>query len=61
MNSTRAIAFVASLVISISACATRSSAPATLPGASMTNVHAKPVSLMIAQKIERPLYIVLDR
>ncbi|MFI5298423.1 MAG: hypothetical protein ACHREM_10015 [Polyangiales bacterium] len=29
-------------------------------GYSMTNVHAKPASLMLAKRIERPLYIVLD-
>ncbi|MEA2748412.1 MAG: hypothetical protein QOI41_2555 [Myxococcales bacterium] len=32
----------------------------TQGGYSLTNVHAKPASLLIAQKIERPLYIVLD-
>lgn len=32
----------------------------TQGGYSMANVHAKPASLMIAQKIDRPLYIVLD-
>lgn len=32
----------------------------TQGGYSLGNVHAKPASLMIAQKIERPLYIVLD-
>jgi hypothetical protein len=29
-------------------------------GYSMKHVHAKPPSLLVAQKIERPLYIVLD-
>jgi hypothetical protein len=32
----------------------------TQGGYSLTNVQAKPASLLIAQKIERPLYIVLD-
>ena len=32
----------------------------TAGGYSMTNVHAKPMSLMVARKVERPLYIVLD-
>ena len=32
----------------------------TVGGYSMRNVHAKPPSLMVARKIERPLYIVLD-
>jgi len=32
----------------------------TAGGYNMTNVHAKPPSLMVARKIERPLYIVLD-
>lgn len=32
----------------------------TVGGYSMTNIHAKPPSLLIARKIERPLYIVLD-
>jgi hypothetical protein len=33
----------------------------TQGGYSLANVHAKPASLMVAQKIERPLYIVLDQ
>jgi len=32
----------------------------TAGGYSLTNAHAKPAALLIAQKIERPLYIVLD-
>jgi hypothetical protein len=32
----------------------------TVGGYSMKNVHAKPPSLMVARKIQRPLYIVLD-
>jgi hypothetical protein len=32
----------------------------TVGGYSMNNVHATPPSLMVAHKIERPLYIVLD-
>ena len=32
----------------------------TVGGYSMTNVRAKPATLLVAQKIERPLYIVLD-
>lgn len=32
----------------------------TQGGYSMANVHAKPASLLVAHKIERPLYIVLD-
>jgi hypothetical protein len=32
----------------------------TVGGYSMKNVHARPPSLMVAHKIERPLYIVLD-
>src|SRR4051812_5600677 len=32
----------------------------TVGGYSMKNVHSTPPSLMVARKIERPLYIVLD-
>ncbi len=32
----------------------------TVGGYSMKNVHASPPSLMVARKIQRPLYIVLD-
>jgi hypothetical protein len=32
----------------------------TQGGYSLAHVHAKPASLLIAQKVERPLYIVLD-
>jgi hypothetical protein len=32
----------------------------TQGGYSLSHVHAKPASLLIAQKIDRPLYIVLD-
>src|SRR5262245_19516887 len=36
------------------------SAYGTEGGYSFKNVHAKPANLMVARKVERPLYIVLD-
>ena len=45
------------------ACATGNytrSVNGTVGGYSMKNVHARPPSLMVARKIPRPLYIVLD-
>lgn len=33
----------------------------TVGGYSLGNAHPKPISLMVARKIERPLYIVLDQ
>lgn len=53
---------VASLVLALSACATKGprSAYGTVGGYSMTNAHPKPLSLMVANKIDRPLYIVLN-
>lgn len=56
---------IAILALSLAGCAagggnyTRS-VYGTTGGYSFTNVHPKPASLMIAQKVERPLYIVLD-
>jgi hypothetical protein len=46
-----------------SACATGNytrSVNGTSGGYSMANAHAKPISLLVARKIQRPLYIVLD-
>ena len=63
MKSTRALSIAAALVLAVSACASGSrtkSIHGTVGGYSMTNAHPKPLSLMVAQKIERPLYIVLD-
>ncbi len=53
-----------SLVIALTfGCATGNytrSVNGTVGGYSMKNVHATPPSLMVARKIQRPLYIVLD-
>lgn len=56
------LALVALLALSFG-CATGNysrSVYGTVGGYSMRNVHPKPPSLMIARKIQRPLYIVLD-
>ena len=52
-----------SLFAVVSGCAAGNytrSVNGTKGGYSMTNVHPKPISLMVAKKVERPLYIVLD-
>lgn len=51
------------LLVMTAACATGNytrSVHGTVGGYSMLNVRPKPPSLMVARKIERPLYLVLD-
>lgn len=55
--------FAAFGLVLLGACATGNytrSVNGTVGGYSMANVHPKPLSLMVARKIERPLYIVVD-
>jgi hypothetical protein len=61
---TRALALVTLFTLPLAACGgSRNyarSAYGTQGGYSMKNVKAKPLSLMVAKKVARPLYIVLD-
>jgi len=62
MNLTRA-PLAAGLLVIASACATGNytrSVNGTEGGYSLANAHPKPISLMVARQISRPLYIVLD-
>ncbi len=63
MTPARTPLFAACFLLFASACATGNygrSVNGTVGGYSMLNVHARPLSLMVAHKIERPLYIVVD-
>ena len=51
---------VSSLVVGCGGSNYGRSAYGTKGGYSLDNVQAKPANLMVARKIERPLYIVLD-
>jgi len=59
----RTTSFPAAALLVVSACVTGNygrSINGTEGGYSFKNVHPKPISLMVARKIQKPLYIVLD-
>lgn len=63
MRSRRPLHVAFALLALVAGCATGNysrSVYGTVGGYSMKNVHPTPPSLMVAHKIERPLYIVLD-